>query len=147
MPIKQFKRPGSASAAAMSAIFCVMLAISSSCAREDPNANLQRYDGTWQVLQTNGGTPLKQNAAASFAAPRIALFVSTNSILASGTLDPDGSFDATSVTQTLLACTDAEVALEFAILDLMRSHPRFTDNPDGTLTIEAAPYSMLLRRN
>lgn len=130
----------------MSAMLGAMLALVSSCATEDPNANLQRYDGYWHVVEANGAVPLVQNPWANFTAPRITFYVAANYIFASGTLPSNGSFDATSVSQTLLGCTDAENALDRSVGDLMSSHPRFTDNPDGTLTIAAAPYSLLLRR-
>lgn len=145
MTIERFMRLarlGRTSAPAMAA----MLALASSCASEDPNANLQRYDGGWRVLQVNGGAPLAEHSYADFAAPRITFYVAANHIFASGNLKPNGSFDAISVVQTLRGCTEAENALDISVGDLMSSHPRFTDNPDGTLTIEASPYSLLLRR-
>ena len=118
----------------------------SGCVDADENANLARYDGSWTVVTVNGATPIRAFPGVKIASPNLEISVSCNRVGSTGILRENLHFVQTGGARSLINCNDQLNALDEQIADLMSSHPLFTDHPDGTLSIEAAPYSLVLRR-
>lgn len=118
----------------------------SGCVDADENANLARYDGSWTVVTVNGAAPMWSYAWVKIESPSLYVDVGCNSLYAYGTLRDNRHFVQNSGEQTLRGCSDRFIVLDSQVVELLGSHPLFTDHADGTLTIEAAPYSLVLRR-
>ena len=106
---------------------------------------LVQYEGKWTVVKVNGALPLASAPHAIFNGNNVRLTASCNTISADGFLHDDMTFHRNSGAHTLASCGPELDKLDFQLVELMGSSPLFTDNADGTLTIEAAPYSLLLR--
>ncbi len=121
----------------------------SGCVDPDENANLARYDGSWTVVTVvtvNGAAPIRTFPGVLIASPKLEITVSCNRVGTTGILRENMHFVQTGGARSLINCNEQLNALDEQIADLMGSHPLFTEHPDGALSIEAAPYSLVLRR-